>query len=58
MVSLAARRHGVSPNQLFHWRKLGLDGALTPTRADEGVVPSSQYKARIWPQKAISKLQQ
>jgi len=44
MVSLVARRHGVSPNQLFHWCKLGLDGALTATRADEEVVPASQYK--------------
>ena len=28
-VSLVARRHGINPNQLFHWRKLERIGALT-----------------------------
>lgn len=44
-VSLVARRHGVAPNQLFGWRKLAAQGALTATSADEEVVPSSQYRA-------------
>ncbi len=28
-VSLVARRHGIAPNQLFLWRKLAGQGALT-----------------------------
>ena len=28
-VSLVARRHGVAPNQLFTWRRLVAQGALT-----------------------------
>ena len=44
-VSLVARRRGVAPNQLFAWRKLAAQGALTATSADEEVVPASQYRA-------------
>lgn len=44
-VSLVARRRGVAPNQLFGWRKLAAQGALTATSADEEVVPASQYRA-------------
>jgi transposase len=44
-VSLVARRHGVAPNQLFAWRRLANDGALTATEAQEEVVPASAYKA-------------
>jgi transposase len=36
-VSLVARRHGVAPNQLFRWRKLAAQGALTATRAGDQV---------------------
>ena len=28
-VSLVARRHGVAPNQVFSWRRLAAQGALT-----------------------------
>ncbi len=38
-VSLVARRHGIAPNQLFTWRRLANQGALTATRAEEEVVP-------------------
>lgn len=44
-VSLVARRHGVSPNQLFTWRRLAEQGALTATRAEEDVVPASALRA-------------
>ena len=44
-VSLVARRHGIAPNQLFTWRRLANQGALTATKAEEDVVPSSAYKA-------------
>jgi transposase len=37
-VSLVARRHGVARNQLFRWRKLAAQGALTATHAQEEVV--------------------
>lgn len=30
-VSIVARRHGIQPNQLFAWRKLAAQGALTAT---------------------------
>ena len=35
-VSLVARRHGVAPNQLFTWRRLVAQGALTAARAPRG----------------------
>lgn len=44
-VSLVARRHGIQPNQLFYWRKLASQGALTATGAGEEVVPASDYRA-------------
>ena len=43
-VSLVARRHGVQPNQLFAWRKLASQGALTATSAQEEVVAASDYR--------------
>ena len=44
-VSHVARRHGIAPNQLFVWRRLANEGALTATAAEEAVVPASAYKA-------------
>lgn len=44
-VSLVARRHSVAPNQLFSWRRLASQGALTATQAEEEVVPASDYRA-------------
>lgn len=44
-VSLVARRNGVQPNQLFHWRKLAAQGALTATSAEGEVVAASEYRA-------------
>jgi transposase len=37
-VSLVARRHGVAPNQLFTWRRLVVEGALTAAGSGEQVV--------------------
>ena len=45
-VSLVARRCGVSPNQLFTWRRLAEQGALTATAAEEEVVPASSFRAQ------------
>lgn len=53
-VSLVARRHGVAPNQLFTWRKLASQGALTATGAEEDVVPASAFHAQ---QEQIRELQ-
>ena len=44
-VSLVARRHGINPNQLFHWRKLERIGALTAVGAGEAVVPVADLDA-------------
>jgi transposase len=44
-VSIVARRYGIQPNQLFTWRKLATQGALTATAAEEDVVPASDYRA-------------
>ena len=44
-VSLVARRHGVAPNQLFTWRRLAAQGALTAAAAGEEVVPASEHRA-------------
>ena len=44
-VSLVARRNGIQPNQLFAWRKLAAQGALTATSAQEEVVAASEYQA-------------
>src|SRR5215203_6934889 len=44
-VSLVARRHGIAPNQLFRWRRLASQGALTATGAEEPVVPASEDRS-------------
>lgn len=41
-VSLVARQHGVNPNQVFQWRRLERDGALTAVSAGEAVVPATE----------------
>src|SRR6478735_12702351 len=44
-VSLVARQHGIAPNQLFSWRRLYAEGALSAIGAGEEVVPASDYRA-------------
>jgi len=44
-VSLVARRHGIGPNQLFRWRRLYAEGALSAVGAGEEVVAASEYRA-------------
>ena len=44
-VNEVARRHEVAPNQLFTWRRLAAQGALTAAGAGEEVVPASEYRA-------------
>ena len=43
-LSAVARKYGVNPNQLFHWRKLMREGALIAVEADDRVVPASEVK--------------
>ncbi len=44
-VSYVARRHGIGPGQMFTWRRLMAQGALTSAAAGEEVVPDSDYRA-------------
>jgi transposase len=44
-MSLVARQHGVAASQLFNWRKLEREGALTAVSAGESVVPASELAA-------------
>ena len=53
-VSLVARRHGIDGSQLFNWRRLMAQGALTAAGAGEEVVPTSEYRAL---QAQVSELQ-
>src|SRR5690606_14451498 len=41
-VSIVARRHGVNPKHLFHWRKLYQDSGLSAVGAGEQVVAASE----------------
>jgi transposase len=43
-ISAVARKYGVHPNQVFRWRKLADEGALSAVGADEGVVAASEVK--------------
>ena len=43
-ISLVARRHGIAPNQLFCWRRLHAEGALSAVGAGEEVVPAFEYR--------------
>jgi transposase len=42
-VSLVARKYCLHPNQLFRWRILLHEGALTAMRTDEQLVPVCKY---------------
>ena len=44
-VSAVARRHGIAPNQLFQWRRLAAQGALSAVGAGEEVVPASEFRS-------------
>ena len=44
-VSLVARKHGISASQLFNWRKLEREGALTAVGAGDVVVPAGELEA-------------
>jgi len=43
-VSYVARKHGIAPNQLFHWRKLMSEGGKVAVQADDQVVSASEAR--------------
>ncbi len=54
-ISFIARKHGIPPSQLFHWRKVLESGALAGIKSEEEVVPQSEV---ILLKKHIKKLEQ
>jgi len=55
-VSAVARRHGIAPNQLFQWRRLAAQGALSAVGANEEVVPASEYRALVQQNRELQRL--
>jgi len=55
-VSLVARQHGVAPNQVFTWRRLYAEGALSAIGAGEEVVPASEYRALHYQVRELQRL--
>ena len=45
-VSLVAPPHGIAPNQVFSWRRLYAEGALSAVGSGEEVVPTFEYRAQ------------
>jgi transposase len=54
-VSYIAWKQGIPPSQLFYWRKLMEDGAMTSVKTEEAVVPQSEV---VELKKRIKKLEQ
>lgn len=46
-VSSVARQNGISPSQLFYWRRCMENGAVTAVRAEEEVVSESEYRKAL-----------
>lgn len=44
-VSIVARKHGISPSQVFYWRRHMEEGALSGVGSEEAQVPKSELKA-------------
>lgn len=43
-LSYVARKHGISPSQLFQWRKLMESGGIIAMKHEEKVIPLSEVK--------------
>ncbi len=43
-VSYVARKHGMSPSQLFNWRRAYEEGAMSGIEAEDKVVPVAEVK--------------
>lgn len=46
-VSSVARKYGMSPSQLFAWRRKMEEGALVGVGSEERVVPESSYRQAL-----------
>lgn len=46
-MSSVARKYGVSPSQMFAWRKQFQKGGAVAVRANDEVVPASDHKAAL-----------
>jgi len=44
-ISFVARRHGISPSLLFHWRRRMAEGGKEAVRADDVVVSAAEVRA-------------
>ena len=44
-ISFVARRHGISPSLLFHWRRRMAEGGTAAVRADDAVVSAAEVRA-------------
>jgi transposase len=44
-ISFVARRHGISPSLLFHWRRRMAEGGKEAVRADDAVVSVAEVRA-------------
>jgi transposase len=44
-ISTTARRYGVAPSLLFHWKRVMDDASKKGLKANEAVVPESEVKA-------------
>jgi len=44
-ISFVARRHGISPSLLFHWRRRMAEGGKEAVRADDAVVSATEVRA-------------
>jgi len=43
-VSYVARRHGISPSLVFHWRRRMAEGGKEAVRVDDAVVSSAEVR--------------
>ena len=46
-ISETARRHGVAPGLLFQWKRVMDDASKKSLKANEKVVPESEYKKAL-----------
>lgn len=46
-ISSVARKYGVSPSQVFNWRKQFQKGGTVSVRANDEVVPAADHKAAL-----------
>ena len=42
-VSLIARKYGIAPSGLYHWRKCSQEGAIMAVKAEDQVVPVAEF---------------